>query len=270
MVREANAAARRVAAHVDAEHRNDVPEIMTTVSSWDVHYAIVTPGESDLDLMRATSTEAARAYYEQDRRERRHVTSRHLTELNGSWFCFHESVGHLEVVRAGTINPQSAILFPVWDDGIIGEIVWLRPGWAGERTDRLARALEVGRNLDEWMGRWAGGEIEGMLALVEQRCLSVVRTASLDSGARSLAVSRSKAEMARAMDPASVGNILDLERTALALTDWYAFAAYRMRVEAAGRTVDRELAAIYPVGPSGAFVGQLAYAIETVSRRESP
>jgi hypothetical protein len=257
-------ATRRIAEHVAAEYRNQVPEIMTTVSTWDVHFAMPAPGPNGYDLMLASSTEEARTYYEGTRREWSIITSHHLRTIDASWYSLHDSVGEIRMLADGRIRTgRTAVLFPVWPDGIIGEIAWGQPGWS--QVDKMSvtdRELANMRIHDAFLDAWKSGDVEATAALIEPVSCSVTRVASLDGGKGFRAVARTQDELRAELRSPEAGKIVDLELTNLALSHWYAFAAYRMEVELPGSRVERELAAFYPVSENGRFSGQLAYGFE--------
>jgi len=249
----ANLAARRVAEHVDAEHGNRVDEIMATVSRHDVHYAILAPAGAGLDLMLAGGRDAARAYYERDRTRWNHVRSDHRVELNGPWYSFHESVGSLAPVDGGEpLRPHSAVLFPVWEDGIMGEIVWLRePGQScGTALDVAAAFGALARRLRE-------------------DAVVVERTLALDSERRELVVARGRAEINRLGASRPRARILEEERLAFVAESWYAFAVLRQLVETAGGHRLREIAELWALDAAGRVAGRLSYAIVTASSSSS-
>lgn len=51
------------------------------------------------------------------------------------------------------------------------------------------------------------------------------------------------------------------------VTQFYAFASYRLILERPGRRAERELALMLPVGRDGRFVGEFSYALEVGSER---
>jgi hypothetical protein len=257
-------ATRSIATHVHAEYGNQVPVIMPTVSTWDVHFALLGGGPKGLDLMLATDTNEAREYYEGTRRQYSIITSHHLKEVTTSWYSLHDSVGEIRMLASGEkVVSRTVILFPAWTDGIIGEIVWGQPTWAAADTRPATEAeLEVSAQQERLMERWREGDVAGQVALFEDDTCSVIRVVEVDGSRRSIHVARDKAQLAAAFSAEDAGKVKELEIDNRVITPWYAFAGYRVELELAGRTVEREVAALYPVGPSGRFVGQLSYAIE--------
>jgi len=250
--------------HVQAEYGNEVPVIMPTVSTWDVHFALLGPGPKGLDLLLATTTDEAREYYEGTRREWSIITSSHLKEVTTPWYSLHDSVGQIRMKSSGEkVVSRTAILFPAWTDGIIGEIVWGQPQWAVRDTRPVTEGeLEVSVLHERFVDSWARGDVDGSLDLIEDETCTVVRIVEVDGPHRTRLVARSKDELAKALRSPEAGKVIELERDNLVVTPWYAFGAYRLEVALPDRRVEREIAALYPVGPNGRFVGQLAYGIE--------
>jgi hypothetical protein len=256
-------AVRRVAQHVDAEHRNHVPEIMATISKWDVQYALLSAPAGGPDLMLATSQNEARSYYELDRTNWIHVRSDHLFEMATPRFVFHDSVGYLAPLDgSAAIRPRAAVLFPVWPDGIIGEIAWLRPDWSPSPDDAQSAQVAVGQLHDQFVDCWSSGDVEGALELFDPDVCTVSRTAALDGDRRTLSVCRSVDQLRANWTSADAGRIQRLERVQLAVTEWYAFAVYRILMTLPGGPVERDMAAVYPVGRTGRLSGQLSYAFD--------
>lgn len=261
---DTHTATRRIAEHVATEYRNHVPEIMTTVSTWDVHFAMPAPGPNGYELMLATNTEEARTYYEGTRREWTIITSHHLRTIDASWYSLHDSVGETRMLADGKIRiGRTAVLFPVWTDGIIGEIAWGQPQWSKDDTLNVTdRELANMKIHDAFLDAWTKGDVGATAALIEPVSCSVTRIASLDGGKGVRTVAKTRDEFRSQLSSPGAGNIVDLELTNLALSHWYAFAAYRMEVALPGGRVERELAAFYPVSEDDRFSGQLAYGFE--------
>src|SRR5258708_4285779 len=258
-------ATRSIALHVQAEYGNQVPVIMPTVSTWDVHFALLGPTAKDLLL--ATTTAEALEYYEGTRREWSIITSDHLKEVTAPWYSLHDSVGQIRMKASGEkVVSRTVILFPAWTDGIIGEIVWGQPAWAANDTRPVTEAeLEVTDLHERFVSSWEKGDVEGRLDLIEDETCTVVRIVEVDGDHRSRVVARSKDALTKALRAPEAGKVVDLEVHNLVVTPWYAFGGYRLEVELPDRKVEREIAALYPIGPNGRFVGQLAYGIEVTT-----
>jgi hypothetical protein len=248
---------------VQAEYGNQISEIMPTVSSWDQHFALLSPSPSGgLDLVLAGDRPGVQEYYEGTRREWSIITSHHLKEVDSPWYSLHDSVGEIRMLDGGQVESgRVAVLFPAWPDGIIGEIVWPEAAWTPASTDWKAE-LEIGRRLEAFEDRWRAGDVGAMLDLVEDDCCTVTRVAEIRGEHRLLTVARSKAELGAALSSPEAGRLVELERTNLVLSHFYAFAAYRMELELPDRRVEREIAALFPIGPNGRFIGQLSYGFE--------
>jgi hypothetical protein len=254
-------ATRTIATHVQAEYGNQVPVIMPTVSTWDVHFALLSPA---LDLMLATNTKEAREYYEGTRREYSIITSHHLKEVTTSWYSLHDSVGEIRMLASGEkVVSRTLVLFPAWTDGIIGEIVWGQPEWAvADRRPNTEAALQVSALHEKLMESWVRGDADAQVALFEDQTCSVIRVVEVDGEHRTRTVARDKAQLAAAFSAPEAGRIKKIEVNNQVMTPWYAFAAYQVELELPDRRVEREIAALYPIGPNGRFVGQLSYGIE--------
>jgi hypothetical protein len=259
-------AGRRIATHVAAEYVNDVDRIMPTVSTFDLHFAMPAPNADGtaIDLFMATTTDEVRTYYEGTRREWNIITSHHLRTVDAPWYSLHDSVGELRILATGNIQVgRTAVLFPAWTDGIIGEITWPQPRWSVEdRRNPTDVELTHMRLHDRYLDRWQAGDVDGVLDLFADVSCSVVRIVELGGERRIRDVARSKDDLRAQLSAPEAGRIIDLELTNLAMSHWYAFAAYRYQLQLPDRRVERELASFYPVSADGRLAGQLAYGFE--------
>ncbi len=60
----------------------------------------------------------------------------------------------------------------------------------------------------------------------------------------------------------ATARITDLAPTNRVVTQFHAFASYRLIIEQARRRAEHELALMLPVGRHGRFVGEFSYALE--------
>jgi hypothetical protein len=259
----------RVEEHVATEIINDVDTIMPTISTWDVHFAIVSePSVSGVGLMLATNTQEARTYYEGTRDAWNMIAGYELRQIATPWYVFQEVVGDIELLpqRKRRIG-RFAILFPTWLDGIIGEIVWERPG-ADDRPEAYLEADLPGtqlRNhqlLQTWTRCMAENDRAGLLDCMEERSTVVIRATRPDGSNRSRVVLHSKADFAAQMAAAPV-RVTSLKRSNWVVSDWYLFVEYELELEIAGQAIARKSAVIYPVSAAGKISGILGYAFDS-------
>jgi hypothetical protein len=257
-------ATRMIDTHVQAEYRNQVPEIMPTVSTWDVHFALVGPGAKGFDLVLATTTDEALEYYEGTRREWSIITSHHLKEVSTSWYSLHDSVGEIRILATGAKHvSRTLVLFPAWTDGIIGEIVWPQPQWAVVDRRPVTEAELATTHLGPAMFACGpAADDSPRLELIEDDACTVTRVVEVDGDHRSRVVARDKRELEAHFRSPEAGRVIAIERNNLVVAPWYAFAGLRVELELPGRRVEREVAALFPIGPNGRFVGELSYAVE--------
>ena len=123
------AATDRVHRHVRSEETNDVGQVMATVSQ-EVCYMLPDVTGASLELVVLTDRAAVQDYYADERNFMEIVSSTVLVGLTTDWYTFHESVSTTrEVATGGQYQNDVAILFPVADDGIVGEILAARRPW---------------------------------------------------------------------------------------------------------------------------------------------
>jgi len=251
-------------AHARSELSNDFGIILPTVSTWDSNFVVLTPmPDGDLEFGTWLSGEAVRAFYESSLSRQDTLEQYPVNEFNATWYQFAEAVGNLRWHSDGEIHQvHVAVLFPVWVDGIIGEICWKAPQWADRPFD-IAQRVELSQRLDAFEEGWRSGDVDAMAATVADTTRSVIRTVEVNGSRRFRAVAQTKDELRAAWSAPEAGRVLELERIDQCITNWYVFASYKMLVEVSGRTVARETARILPLGPDGKFIGELSYSMET-------
>ncbi len=99
-----------------------------------------------------------------------------------------------------------------------------------------------------------------MLEQAGDEAFGVMRVAEVGGDRRERIVARSRAELRAAWTAAASARVTDLARTNRVVTQFYAFASYRVVLEQPGRRAERELALMLPVGRDGRFIGEFSYA----------
>ena len=249
--------------HGISERSNDVSVITPTVSAWDQHFAILSsPAEGEFELQLAFDPAAVEQFYVDRIKSWLLVTSYGENDVYSRWYKLTDTRGEMTMVATGKVERNHvAVLFPAWTDGIIGEITWTEPPWAA-RSLRAEQKMEISRRTDAYDAAWQAGDVDARLSAIEDKTCSVVRIAEVNGPRRSRVVARSKDELHDAWTSAAAGRVLEFERLTSLTTSTYVFASYRMVLEAGGRRVERETAAILPIGPGLKFVGELSYSME--------
>jgi len=250
--------------HARSERTNDAEVILKTVSRWDSNFVILSPvAGGDLKLETWLDPDAVDDFYNHRVLHRHHTLAQYcVNEFNTPWYQFTEQIGDLLWIETGKeIQVHVVGLFPVWVDGIIGEICWHAPEWTNRPFDAGDR-IELSRRLDAFDVAWRSGDLDMMAATVGDRTTSVIRVVEVDGDRRHRAIAENTNELREAWSAPAAGRVLELERLHQIITNWYVFAAYRLLVEVSGRTVVRETARILPVGPDGKFMGELSYSME--------
>jgi hypothetical protein len=259
----------RVDEHIATEIIKDVDTIMPTISTWDVHFAIISePSFSGVDLMLATNTEEARRYYEGTRDAWNMIAGYNLRQIAQPWYVFQEVVSETELLPdLGCRIGRFAILFPTWLDGIIGEIVWEKPGTDARPDSYLdpdlpATQLRNHKLMLDWTGRMAANDTQGLLDLMDEKSTVVIRMSGPDGNNRSRTVARSKAEFANLLRAGGGSGIKSLKRKSWIVSDWYIFIEYELHLEVAGKPMVRNSAVIYPVTAESKIGGILGYGFD--------
>jgi len=254
-------------AHARSELSNDFGIILPTVSTWDSNFVVLTPmPDGDLEFGTWLSGEAVRAFYESSLSRQDTLEQYPVNELSTHWFQFAEAVGNLGWHSDGLVHQvHVAVLFPVWTDGILGEICLKAPDWADRPFD-VAQRVGLSERLAAFDEGWRSGDLDAMAATVAdstQPIHSVIRIVEVNGDRRSRAIGHTKDELRAAWSAPEAGRVLELERLNQLITNWYVFASYRTLLEVSGRRVARETARIFSLGPDGKFTGELSYSMET-------
>ena len=256
-------------AHAVSERSNDHETILATVSTWDSNFVVVTPTpDGDVEFGAWLDVDAVHAFYDSALERQDTLEQYAVNELNTHWFQFAEAVGNVGWHSDGLVHQvHVAVLFPVWTDGILGEICLKAPHWADRPFD-IAQRVDLSERLDAFDAGWRSGDLDAMAATVAdstQPIHSVIRIVEVNGDRRSRAIGHTKDELRSAWSAPEAGRVLELERVDRLITNWYAFASYRALLEVSGRRVARETARIFSLGADGKFTGELSYSMETAA-----
>lgn len=251
--------------HSHAELSRDLDRICSTVSARDQQYAMIAPTPSgEYQLIAAFTPEEVRAYYTKRKALFRYDGGEtRWYDLHARWYQLIDTECDLTALETGTRMHKRAIsLQPVWTDGIMGEIGCSEPEGA-ERAIHPEALRQTTRLLNTFDDAWQSGDVDGMLAAIEDNTCSAVRILDLDGGQGHRVVARTKAELRNAWTAHEMGRVLQLERLHHTVTNTYVFAHYKLLVERPDGTALRETARMLPLGPSRRFIGELSYSLES-------
>jgi hypothetical protein len=253
--------------HARSERVNDHGTILATVSTWDSNFVVVTPmPDGDVEFGAWLDVEAVHAFYDSALERQDTLEQYPVNELNAHWYQFAEAVGNLGWHSDGLVHQvHVAVLFPVWTDGIVGEICLKAPHWAARPFD-ITQRVDLSERLAAFDEGWRSGDLDAMAATVAdttQPIHSVIRIVEVNGDRRSRAIGHTKDELRSAWSAPEAGRVLELERVDRLITNWYVFASYRALLEVSGRRVARETARIFSLGSDGKFTGELSYSMET-------
>ena len=254
--------------HARSERTNDHDAILATVSTWDSNFVVVTPTpDGDIEFGAWLDIDAVHAFYENALLRQDTLEQYSVNELNGTWYQFTEAVGNVGWHSDGEVHQvHVAVLFPVWADGIIGEICWKAPEWATNRPFALAERVQLSERLGAFDEAWRSHDVDAMAATVADSTSpvhSAIRVVEVNGDRRSRAIGHTKDELRAAWSAPEAGRVLELERVNQLITNWYVFASYRLLLEVSGRRIVRETARIFPLDADGKFIGELSYSMET-------
>jgi hypothetical protein len=275
---------RMVAVHVAAEFANDIPLIIESISP-DCRYPMLHRGEDGgLTLQVITDLDGAREYYSQMRQGVDITGSRQIRRITTEWYVFNHSIAtmrHTGMVGgvAGTGREhyiQSTTLFPVTEDGILGEVPWNRHTWAeivqgvpereARPDDPIAVELRNSDALDAYAAALRSGDAALLDGVITPDFRMATRNYFVPAAGPMTATETAEAaaEHLRAMHRAV--EVLDLVVINRVAAEWFVFGEYLWRLRSRDRSLvdvegefDLKTAAIHPVDAAGRLVAELGY-----------
>lgn len=132
--------------HIWAEYTQDPVKIAETLASdAPIAWALAVPSPAEggaFRFMEGTSKDGVREQYEVLRHQIEIHGWEPIIEVRSGWYTMWSGVSHIKTVATGSIHKgQTAVLFPVGGDGILGE---LQIGVVGRYEDGTA-PLDIGR-----------------------------------------------------------------------------------------------------------------------------
>ena len=187
----------------------------------------------------AETPEAVRAHYVNLRSSLDVVRSRQIRRIVSDWFVLQQSVATMRARgddHAGDPHDfavDTAVLFPIAPEGILGEIPWNRTSFAEAMTSKTIHHEPPTEELMEtvdlheaFLAAWCSGDELRVVDLLEEDCALGIRSCtdvegSLCVGAGKDAIREALAEQFRTWKPDSF-TLLNL-----VVTDWYIFSNVR-------------------------------------------
>jgi hypothetical protein len=161
--------------HIWAEYTQDPVQIAATLANDSpIAWALAVPSQADGGAYRfieGTSIEGVRDQYEMLRSQLEIHGWEPLIEVRSGWYTMWSGVSHIKTVSTGLIHKgQTAVLFPVGGDGILGE---LQIGNVGRYTDGTApldegrvpvRRLDVLHEHEAYLENLRNGDVDAIMA----------------------------------------------------------------------------------------------------------
>lgn len=274
--------------HTIAEHGNDAETVISTVSAWDQFYSILAaskpgPGQRrpggptprpDWQTLIYFDQAGVREHYETVKAVTHAAspqTERRYFDFVGRWFQFTDTTFTLSDADTGEpISWRGAFLFPIWVDGIMGEVTWMADPAEVERWEDLkgdgiplfTASEELTARLNECDEAWRSGEFEKKLTHFGDEVRSAFGIAEVNGPRRNKVVANTKQDLLEAWSRPEAGKVVEFERLHHIVSTFYVFAHYQMRLDLGDRTVVRETVTTMPFSPDRKFIGELSYSLE--------
>jgi hypothetical protein len=274
---------RMVAVHVAAEFGNRVPEIVATITP-ECRYPLLHRGDDgSLRLDVITDLDGARRYYGAMRQGLDIVASRQIRRITTDWYVFNHSIATMR--HTGSIGGiaatgaehyiQSTTLFPVTEDGILGEVPWNRHTWreivsgVPQREPRPDDPIAVQLRASDALEAYVAALRSGDPALLDGVITPDFRVATRNyvHGGGPMLVSETAAQAAenlRSLHRAV--EVVDVTVVNRVADEWFVFGELLWRLRSRDRSAvdiegefDLRTAAIHPVDGRGRLVAELGY-----------
>jgi ketosteroid isomerase-like protein len=266
--------AARTAAHVTAELKADVDEIMGTISDGDVLWvqffqhgsAVINDPEAEILLRVMTDHDGARAYYEKFVAEMIDLHKVvHVRDVLTEWFAFYESIIYGTDLRTGKdVRIRHVVLFHVRGSGVAGEVIFpqtiCRRGLGAEADVSTDALLErAGDLLEHILDAFRRGDAETIATAYREDVYLGLRDFTSPGGSAVMGTSRQdvRAYYERIFRDFDVVSATVLNRVC---EGWYVFAELLLvlRSRSTGASVRARSANVFGVGPAGEIVGQVS------------
>ena len=235
----------------------------------------------DHELMVLTERDDVRDFYAQERTFMEVIESTVLVDLTSDWYTFLEAVSTTRQVATGTLHQNDVVvLFPVADDGIIGEILLARRAWTdvyagipapppvrnpiGDNRSPRCRSQQAHELLLAAIG--AGDVGRGAEAFAPSARIAVRDP----TGGPSAVLNGAGPDAVRQRCRLMIDVVADREVALLnrVIGDWYVFAEWIVRGNAApgqlsgfagGEAVEIRYASVFPVTEDWRLGGEQGY-----------
>jgi hypothetical protein len=230
----------KVQAHLQAEFSNDIDQILDTVAP-NPRFAILTRESGALEFEIPQTIEGVREHYVNLRSSLDVLRSRQIRRIVSDWFVFQQSVATMRprVDGDGPTGPDrdfavdTAVLFPMADTGILGEIPWNRLSFAEAMTTRASHheppTEELMNTVDlheAYVAVWRAADAAGVADLLEEDCGLGIRDCTQPDGPMCVGAGKHEVE-ARLKEQFRSWKPLDATILNLVVTDWYIFSNVR-------------------------------------------
>jgi hypothetical protein len=266
--------------HMKAEFTNDISKILDTISAG-CRYVLFDRHDGGATLRAVTDREDVRQYYQDLRKSVDIVVSRQTRRIVTDWYVMHQSVATVRpVATISGIKPtgreyrvESALLFPVAADGIIGEIPLNRYTWSelvrGAPDDISTGASPGERDLasltlhESYLNALRESDLKALDEICTPEFALGTRNYFGDDRQPMTAIQGLANCRAHFEDISSTIDIQNVVVTVRFATPWYVFAetAWSLQERSGGRPIDLTTANLFSVSPEGRLRAQLGYGV---------
>jgi hypothetical protein len=262
--------------HVESEYTNDTEVILPTTSKKDAFFPIVfrkPDGSFQIEVFEGDGE--PRGFYSRRATEIHLDGSDNITLLVADWYTVRHSIGTITLKeamgdhRAGKqAKSPTVIIFPIADDGIIGELPWARFDldtciaktaaglpMADEHKDPIASSQLISNFVDAWKA----GDRDALDSMLGNETFRVARVVD---PSYSTTESHSQTERSDVLDYYAAGPAGTLSTISQHITEWFAVVEYTFELPEAHAASRRKAICLYPL-EGGKVLGEISYSIDS-------
>lgn len=254
-----------VNAHIAAEFTNDVDTILSTVDP-EPRFALCLPADGQLTLTVYPDWDGVVRHYSGMKEWQDVVRSTQVRRLSSDWYVFQQSVATVrDVATRNEYAVDTAVFFPVDEQGIKGEILWNplsfadfeQLGPAGRPEGPASSLMPVAARHDELLEAWRTGDADRLAGVLAEECAWATRNYGKEAEDHPMMSGLGRSEVAAALSDGLAGwhprSFTVLNRI---VTGWYVFAEVLWDL---GDGTQVRTGTISGVGPTGRIAGAVGW-----------
>jgi hypothetical protein len=260
--------------HVESEYSNDIEQILPTVSTRDAFFPLVFAGpDGSFSAQVYEGADGPRRFYARRATEIHLEGSDNLTMVVADWYTIRHSIGtitlkeELGASRAGKLaKSPTVIVFPIADDGIVGELAWSKydidtciamTAQDADFSEVHDKPLRTQRLVEDFVAAWRAADAQRLDTLLGKDCFRVGKVVDSEYQPLSNVAYTHRESVLSSLADGPGGEVSVIAQY---VTGWFAVVEYSIRQRERGTR--RQVVCLYPLD-SDRILGEISYAIES-------